>query len=62
MRSSILGTKYGFTHLYDLESGACVYMNCISGETTFVTVEYEATNGIFSVNKKGQVISVNVDE
>jgi clathrin heavy chain len=34
-------------------------MNCISGETIFVTVEYEATN---SINKKGQVLSVNVDE
>jgi hypothetical protein len=57
-----LVTKYGFIHLYDLESGACVYMNRISGETIFVTAEHEATNGIISVNKKGQVLSVNVDE
>jgi clathrin heavy chain len=54
--------KYGFIHLYDLESGACVYTNCISGKTIFVTVEHEATNGIISVNKKGQVLSANVDE
>ena len=57
-----LATKYGFIHLYDLESGACVYMNRISGETIFVTAEHEATNGIIGVNKKGQVLSVNVDE
>ncbi|KAF7309605.1 Clathrin heavy chain [Mycena indigotica] len=57
-----LVTKYGFIHLYDLESGACVYMNRISGETIFVTSEHEATNGIIGVNKKGQVLSVNVDE
>ena len=57
-----LVTKYGFIHLYDLESGACVYMNRISGETMFVTAEHEATNGIIGVNKKGQVLSVNVDE
>jgi clathrin heavy chain len=57
-----LVTKYGFIHLYDLESGACVYMNRISGETIFVTAEHEATNGIIGVNKKGQVLSVNVDE
>jgi clathrin heavy chain len=57
-----LVTKYGFIHLYDLESGACVYMNRISGDTIFVTAEHEATNGIIGVNKKGQVLSVNVDE
>ncbi|KAF8159760.1 hypothetical protein B0H34DRAFT_858496 [Crassisporium funariophilum] len=57
-----LVTKYGFIHLYDLESGACIYMNRISGETIFITAEHEATNGIIGVNKKGQVLSVNVDE
>lgn len=57
-----LVTKYGFIHLYDLESGACIYMNRISGETIFVTAEHEATNGIIGVNKKGQVLSVAVDE
>jgi clathrin heavy chain len=57
-----LVTKYGFIHLYDLESGACVYMNRISGETIFVTAEHEASHGIIGVNKKGQVLSVSVDE
>ncbi|KAG8220859.1 hypothetical protein J3R82DRAFT_2354 [Butyriboletus roseoflavus] len=57
-----LVTKYGFIHLYDLESGACVYMNRISGETIFVTAEHETTHGIIGVNKKGQVLSVSVDE
>ncbi|KIM71793.1 hypothetical protein PILCRDRAFT_749175 [Piloderma croceum F 1598] len=55
-----LVTKYGFIHLYNLESGACVYMNRIFCETIFVTVEHEATNGIIGINK-GQVLSVNVD-
>ncbi|KZO92891.1 clathrin heavy chain [Calocera viscosa TUFC12733] len=57
-----LVTKYGFIHLYDLETGVCVYMNRISGETIFVTAEHEATSGIIGVNRKGQVLSVNVDE
>lgn len=57
-----LVTKYGFIHLYDLESGACIYMNRISGETIFVTAEHEASHGIIGVNKKGQVLSVDVDE
>jgi clathrin heavy chain len=57
-----LVTKYGFIHLYDLESGACLYINRISGETIFVTAEHEASHGLIGVNKKGQVLSVDVDE
>ena len=57
-----LVTKYGFIHLYDVESGACIYMNRISGDTIFVTAEHEATSGIIGVNRKGQVLSVSVDE
>ena len=37
-------------------------MNRISGETIFVTAELEATSGIIGVNKRGQVLSVSVDE
>ncbi|KAI0265706.1 hypothetical protein BC834DRAFT_843555 [Gloeopeniophorella convolvens] len=55
-------TKDGFIHLYDLESGACIYMNRISGGTIFVTAEHEATNGILCINRKGQVLGVSVDE
>jgi clathrin heavy chain len=47
-------TKYGYVHLYDLESGTCIYMNRISAETIFVTAPYESTNGIIGVNRKGQ--------
>jgi clathrin heavy chain len=57
-----LVTKFGFIHLYDLESGQCIYMNRISGETIFTTAEFEQLNGIIGVNRKGQVLSVSVDE
>ncbi|BGP54666.1 hypothetical protein JCM8202_001037 [Rhodotorula sphaerocarpa] len=57
-----LVTKYGFIHLYDLETGTCIYMNRISGETMFVTCEHRATSGIVGINRKGQVLSVTVDE
>ncbi|CAO1618767.1 unnamed protein product [Sympodiomycopsis kandeliae] len=57
-----LVTKYGFIHLYDLESGTCIYMNRISGETIFTTAQHEATSGIIGINRKGQVLSVSVDE
>lgn len=57
-----LVTKFGFIHLYDIESGACIYMNRISGETIFTTAEFEQSHGILGVNRKGQVLSVSVDE
>ncbi|UYV68263.1 CLTC [Cordylochernes scorpioides] len=55
-------TKYGYIHLYDLELGTCIYMNRISAETIFVTAPHEASSGIIGVNRKGQVLSVCVDE
>lgn len=55
-------TKYGYVHLYDVETGACIYMNRISAETIFVTAPHEATSGIVGVNKRGQVLSVSIDE
>ncbi|CAH8448779.1 unnamed protein product [Schistosoma intercalatum] len=55
-------TKSGYLHLYDIESGSCIYMNRISSETIFVTAPYEPTSGIIGVNKKGQVLSVSIDE
>ncbi|GBB89855.1 hypothetical protein RclHR1_01670006 [Rhizophagus clarus] len=57
-----LVTKFGYIHLYDLETGICIYMNRISGETIFVTAERENGTGIVGVNRKGQVLSVCVDE
>lgn len=55
-------TKYGYIHLYDIETGTCIYMNRISGDTIFVTAPHEATSGIIGVNRKGQVLSVAVEE
>nr|CAG4644043.1 EOG090X07W1 [Lepidurus arcticus] len=55
-------TKYGYIHLYDIETGTCLYMNRISAETVFVTASHEGTSGIIGVNRKGQVLSVSVDE
>ncbi|XP_045469478.1 clathrin heavy chain [Harmonia axyridis] len=55
-------TKYGYAHMYDIESGICIYMNRISSETIFVTAPHEATGGIIGVNRRGQVLSVSVDE
>ncbi len=48
-------TKYGYVHLYDMETGVCIYMNRISAETIFVTAPHEPSAGIIGVNRKGQV-------
>ncbi|KAK8186180.1 clathrin heavy chain [Phyllosticta citribraziliensis] len=57
-----LVTKYGFIHLYDLESGTCIFMNRISSDTIFVTAPDSESEGIVGVNRKGQVLSVTLDE
>lgn len=57
-----LVTKYGFIHLYDMETGTCIFMNRISSETIFVTAPDEDSSGIVGVNRKGQVLAVSVDE
>jgi len=57
-----LVTKYGFIHLYDLETGTCIFMNRISSETIFITAADSESSGIVGVNRKGQVLSVAVDE
>ncbi|KAK9476898.1 hypothetical protein V1514DRAFT_335500 [Lipomyces japonicus] len=55
-------TKYGFIHLYDLDSGSLIFMNRISSETVFTTSTYESSSGIVAINRKGQVLTIAVDE
>ena len=57
-----LVTKYGFIHLYDLETGTCIFMNRISSETIFTTCSDSESSGIIGINRKGQVLTVSVDE
>ncbi|KAI1466714.1 clathrin heavy chain [Daldinia caldariorum] len=55
-------TKYGFIHLYDLETGSTIFMNRISSETIFTTCADSESTGILGINRKGQVLFVSVDE
>ncbi|EPE29243.1 Clathrin heavy-chain terminal [Glarea lozoyensis ATCC 20868] len=57
-----LVTKYGFIHLYDLETGTCIFMNRISSETIFITTADSQSEGLVGINRKGQVLAVAVDE
>ncbi|KAJ6238519.1 clathrin heavy chain [Anaeramoeba flamelloides] len=55
-------TQMGYIHVYDLESGAMIYMNRISSETIFVTTQNKSNNGIIGVNRKGQVLTITINE
>jgi len=57
-----LVTKYGFIHLYDLETGTTIFMNRISSDTIFTTAPDSESAGIVGVNRKGQVLAVSVDD
>lgn len=55
-------TKFGYIHLFDLSTGTLIYRNRISSETIFVSAFQETTEGIIGVNRKGQVLSVSIDD
>ncbi|CRK24292.1 hypothetical protein BN1708_013907, partial [Verticillium longisporum] len=55
-------TKYGFIHVYDLESGSCIFMNRISSDTIFTTCPDRDSSGIVGINRKGQVLFVTIDD
>lgn len=55
-------TKMGYVHMFDLSTGTLIYRNRISGETIFVTCFQDANEGVMMVNRKGQVLSLSIDE
>ncbi|KAH8891850.1 clathrin heavy chain [Thozetella sp. PMI_491] len=55
-------TKYGFIHLYDLESGTCIFMNRISSDTIFTATGDRDSIGVIGINRKGQVLFVSADD
>jgi clathrin heavy chain len=55
-------TKFGFLHLFDLETGTCIFQKQVSSETIFVTTKQTSNSGIMGINRKGQVLSISVDK
>ncbi|EDO15226.1 hypothetical protein Kpol_423p16 [Vanderwaltozyma polyspora DSM 70294] len=53
-------TKYGFIHLYELETGTNLFVNRITAESVFTATAYDNKNGIACINKKGQVLAVEI--
>lgn len=53
-------TKYGFIHLYDIESGSNLFVNRITADPVFTVAPYNNHTGIITINKSGQVLAVEV--
>ncbi|CCH60283.1 hypothetical protein TBLA_0C04870 [Henningerozyma blattae CBS 6284] len=53
-------TKYGFIHLYEMETGKNLFVNRITAESVFTSTSYDNKNGIACINKKGQVLAVEI--
>ncbi|PVV00105.1 hypothetical protein BB559_000117 [Furculomyces boomerangus] len=53
-------TKYGFFHIYSVETGASIFSTRISGETVFLTTP--SNNGIMCINRKGSVLIAKPNE
>lgn len=53
-------TKYGFIHLYDMETGTNLFVNRITADPVFTAAPYNEGTGILTINKSGQVLSVEV--
>jgi len=55
-------TKFGFVHVFDLETAKRIFHSRISNDTIFVTTKQESANGIIGINRKGTVLSVTINE
>lgn len=53
-------TKYGFIHLYDIETGSNLFVNRITADPVFTAAAYNDSTGIITINKSGQVLAVEV--
>ncbi|ANZ76904.1 BA75_04107T0 [Komagataella pastoris] len=53
-------TKYGFIHLYDVESSTSLFVNRISAEPVFTAASYNNGTGIIAINRSGQVLTVDL--
>ena len=55
-------TKEGYFHLYDAESGKRIILNQVSAEALFIACAHTPSSGIMAVNKRGQVVTLTVNE
>lgn len=55
-------TKFGYIHLYELETCTDLFVNRISAQPVFTTTYYNNKNGIATINREGQVLAVEIEK
>jgi len=56
-----LMTKFGYFFMFEASTGALIYRQRITDQMPFVSVRNPSTDGMISINRAGQVHSINVD-
>lgn len=54
-------TRQGYVHIYDIESGVCIYIHRVSTEPILVSVLDKSTGGVLAVDNNGKVISYTIN-
>ncbi|CAH6722457.1 clathrin heavy chain [[Candida] jaroonii] len=55
-------TKYGFIHLFDMETGSNLFVNRITADPVFTASSFKDGTGLITINKSGQVLCVEVSK
>ena len=55
-------TKNGLLFVYDLETATAIYRNKISNDPVFIACGAPSNGGIYAVNRRGQVLLMNLNE
>jgi clathrin heavy chain len=55
-------TKFGYLHIFDIESGLSLYTCRISNDAVFISTQTLSDSGMMAVSKSGQVFSVALNE
>ncbi|KAJ8904263.1 hypothetical protein NDN08_000787 [Rhodosorus marinus] len=53
-------TRMGYVHLYNTDTGLCVYQNRVSDTTPFLSIQHRASGGLLLVNRRGQVLLLSI--
>ncbi|ODV87673.1 hypothetical protein CANARDRAFT_4993 [[Candida] arabinofermentans NRRL YB-2248] len=53
-------TKFGFVHLYELETAKKIYLTRISSDPIFTATNFNNSTGIITVNRTGSVLAVEI--
>ena len=55
-------TKMGLLFVYDLETATAIYRNKVSNDPVFLACDSPSTGGVYAVNRRGQVLLLNLNE